>query len=212
MLCVFALNVAFYWGRIYNHTNMLPVDQNIFEFRKQFFKLAGGAFRVYDTNQRLLLFSEQKAFKIREHIRVYSDESKTNEVLSIRTQQVLDISPTFDVVEMPSGEKAGSLKRKGLKSILKDEWEIYDASGSLIGMVEEDSTLFAVLRRFLTNLIPQKYHFNIGGQTCGTFQQQFNPFLYRATMDLSQDTGRQLDRRIALAAGILLLAIEGRQD
>jgi hypothetical protein len=31
-------------------------------------------------------------------------------------------------------------------------------------------------------------------------------------MDLSSDTGRKLDRRLALAAGILLLAIEGRQD
>src|SRR5688572_15484173 len=144
---------------------MLPVDQSIFEFRKQFFKLAGGAFRVYDTNQRLLLFSEQKAFKIREDIRVYSDESKSNEVMSIRTQKVLDISPTFDVVEMPSGEKAGSIKRKGLKSILKDEWEIYDPNGLLIGKVEEDSPLLAILRRFLTNLIALKYHFRFGGQT-----------------------------------------------
>ena len=191
---------------------MLPVDLNIFEFRKQFFKLAGGAFRVYDTNQRLLLFSEQKAFKIREDIRVYSDEAKANQVLAIRTQQILDISPTYDIVEMPSGEKAGSLKRKGLKSILRDEWEIFDASGMMIGKVEEDSTVLAILRRFLTNLIPQKYQFQVGGQVVGTFQQQFNPFLYRATMDLTSDTGKRLDRRLALAAGILLLAIEGRQD
>ena len=191
---------------------MLPVDQNVFEFRKQFFKLAGGAFRVYDTNERLLLFSEQKAFKIREDIRVYSDEAKANQVLAIRTQQILDISPTFDVIEMPSGEKAGSLKRMGLKSIIRDEWEIYDSSGTMIGKIEEDSTLFAILRRFLTNLIPQKYHFTVGGQMVGSFQQQFNPFVYRAAMDLSADTGKRLDRRLALAAGILLLAIEGRQD
>jgi uncharacterized protein YxjI len=191
---------------------MLPLDQHIFEFRKQFFKLAGGSFRVYDTNQRLLLFSEQKAFKIREDIRVYSDEAKTNQMLAIRTQQILDISPTYDILEMPSGEKAGSLKRKGLRSILRDEWEIYDPNGLMIGKVEEDSTVLAILRRFLTNLIPQKYQFVVGGQVVGTFQQQFNPFLYRATMDLTSDTGRRLDRRLALAAGILLLAIEGRQD
>ncbi len=191
---------------------MLPVELHVFEFRKQFFKLAGGAFRVYDTGERLLLFSEQKAFKLREDIRVYSDEAKTNQVMAIRTQQIIDISPTFDVVETPSNEKAGSLKRKGLKSILKDEWEIYDAGGMLIGKVEEDSTLMAILRRFLTNLIPQKYHFIVGGQVVGSFQQHFNPFTYRATMDLSADTGRRLDRRIALAVGILLLAIEGRQN
>ena len=80
---------------------MLPIDQHVFEFRKQFFKLAGGAFRVYDTNQRLILFSEQKAFKIREDFRVYSDESKTNQVMAIRTPQILDISATYDVFESP---------------------------------------------------------------------------------------------------------------
>ena len=191
---------------------MLPMENSVFEFRKQFFKLAGGAFRVYDTNERLLLFSEQKAFKLREDIRVYTDESKTNEVLSIKTQQIMDISASYEVVDSVTGEKAGSLKRKGLKSILRDEWEIYDPQGMLIGKVEEDSMLLAVLRRFLTNLIPQKYHFDLGGQVIGSFHQHFNPFTYRATMDLSADTGRRLDRRLALAVGILLLAIEGRQD
>lgn len=191
---------------------MLPLDQSIFEFRKQFFKLAGGAFRVYYHQQHLLLFSEQKAFKLREDIRVYSDESKTNEVLSIKTQQVLDISATYDIVDTALQQKVGSMKRKGLKSILKDEWEIFDSNGMMIGKVEEDSPLLATLRRFLTNLIPQSYHFVIGGQIVGKFHQHFNPFTYHATMDLSEDTGRRLDRRLALAAGILLLAIEGRQD
>ena len=175
-------------------------------------KLLGGAFRVYDAGEHLLLFSEQKAFKLREDIRVYSDESKTNEVLSIKTQQVLDISATYDVVDTATQQKVGALKRKGLKSVLKDEWEIFDPSGMLIGRVEEDSMLMAIIRRFLTNLVPQKYHFTMGEQIVGTFQQHFNPFTYRATMDLSADSGRRLDRRLALAAGILLLAIEGRQN
>jgi len=191
---------------------MLPVDQNIFEFRKQFFKLAGGAFRVYGSNQQLLLFSEQKAFKLREDIRVYSDETKTNQVMAIRTPQIIDFTATYDVFEMPSGEKAGSLRRKGMKSIIRDEWEIFDPDGTLIGKVEEDSMVLALLRRFATNLIPQKYHFMINDRAVGSFQQHFNPFVYRATMDLFADTGNKLDRRLALATGILLLAIEGRQD
>ena len=191
---------------------MLPYDRDVFEFKKQFFKLAGGAFRVYDANQQLLLFSEQKAFKLREDIRVYGDESKRNEVLSIKTPQILDISATYDIMDTPSQAKVGSLKRKGLKSILKDEWEIYDPQGMLIGLVQEDSALMATLRRFLTNLIPQVYSFVIGGQVVGRFRQHFNPFVYRATMDLSSDQSRKLDRRMAVAAAILLMAIEGRQD
>ena len=191
---------------------MLPYDRDIFEFRKQFFKLAGGAFRVFDANQQLLLFSEQKAFKLREDIRVYTDEGKMNEVLSIKTPQILDISATYEIVDSPSQSKVGSLKRKGLKSILRDEWEIYDPHGMLLGLVQEDSTVMALLRRFLTNLVPQAYSFVLGGEAVGSFKQRFNPFLYHATMDLSADRGRKLDRRIAVAAAILLMAIEGRQD
>ena len=81
-----------------------------------------------------------------------------------------------------------------------------------MGTIQEDSALMATLRRFLTNLIPQNYDFLIGGQKVGDFRQHFNPFVYHATMDLSADQSRKLDRRLALAAGILLLAIEGRQD
>jgi hypothetical protein len=191
---------------------MLPPDQNQFEFRKQFLKLAGGKFRIYDMRGQLLLFSEQKAFKLREDIRVYSDESKMIEVLSIKTEQILDISATYKVVDSSTAEPVGALQRKGIKSVIKDEWEFYDPSGRLIGTLQEDSMVFALVRRFLTNWIPQSYHFFIDGSKCGEFRQHFNPFLYRATMDLSEDTSRRLDRRLAVAAGILLLAIEGKQS
>jgi hypothetical protein len=189
---------------------MLSANQNQFEFRKKFFKLAGGSFRVLDPSGKLLLYSEQKAFKLREDIRVYADESKTNEVLSIKTQQIIDFSPTFDVMDSQSG-KVGEIRRKGWKSIVRDVWEIFDAGGNYIGKFEEDSTALALVRRFLSNLVPQSYDFVIGDQKVGEFKQQFNPFLYRANMDLSADPGGRLDRRLAVAAGILLLAVEGRQ-
>ncbi|HET9914937.1 MAG TPA: hypothetical protein VFQ13_23815, partial [Anaerolineales bacterium] len=46
-----------------------------------------GKFRIYDPAGRLVLFSEQKMFKLREDIRVFSDESKSQEVLSIKARQ-----------------------------------------------------------------------------------------------------------------------------
>jgi hypothetical protein len=190
---------------------MLPANQNQFEFRKKFFKLAGGSFRVLDPAGKLLLYSEQKAFKLREDIRVYADESKTNEVLSIKTQKIIDFSPTFDVVDSQSG-KIGEIQRKGWKSMIRDQWEMFDAVGNYIGKLEEDSTALALVRRFLTNFVPQRYDFFVGDHKVGEFRQQFNPFLYRATMDLAADPGNRLDRRLAVAAGILLLAIEGRQN
>jgi hypothetical protein len=44
-----------------------------------------------------------------------------------------------------------------------------------------------------------------------TFQQNFNPFVRKLTVDFTGDTQGRLDKRLGLAAGILLAAIEGRQ-
>jgi len=43
------------------------------------------------------------------------------------------------------------------------------------------------------------------------FKQHRNPFVLKYDLDLSQNYERKLDRRIAIAAGILLCAIEGQQ-
>ena len=43
-------------------------------------------------------------------------------------------------------------------------------------------------------------------------KQAWNPIVFKAEMDLSADHARRLDRRLAMAAGILLMAIEGRQS
>ncbi|MCE9608892.1 MAG: hypothetical protein K8R23_01560 [Chthoniobacter sp.] len=110
------------------------------------------------------------------------------------------------------GVKIGALKRKGLKSILKDEWVFMDAADREIGLIKEDSLFLALVRRFLTNLIPQTYEGNIGGVRVCQFKQNFNPFVMKVTLDFSPDLNAVLDRRLGLAAAVLLCAIEGKQN
>jgi hypothetical protein len=43
-------------------------------------------------------------------------------------------------------------------------------------------------------------------------RQNFNLFRYELNLDFSMDMGRLLDRRIGIAAGILLAAVEGKQS
>ena len=169
-------------------------------------------FYFYDPEGRGIGFLKQKLFKLKEDIRLYSDESATQELLTIKARSVLDISATYDVTDARQQQKVGALRRKGLKSILIDEWTILDANDREIGLIKEDSPLMATLRRFLTNLIPQTYHFEIGGQHVGKAAQRFNPFVLTLDVDLTPDRERKLDRRLAAAAIVLLLAIEGRQN
>lgn len=191
---------------------MNPVFQhNQYLLKRQVFALAG-KFRFYDQSGKLLLFSQQKMFKLREDIRVYSDEEKTQEVLMIKARQIMDFSAAFDVVDSATGQKVGALRRKGLASILRDEWEILDVVDNVIGKLFEDSMGLALLRRFLTGLIPQNYDITIGTERVADLKQAFNPFAYQLTVDFSMDLNQRLDHRVGIAAAILLAAIEGRQS
>ena len=72
--------------------------------------------------------------------------------------------------------------------------------------------ILAMLRRFLTSLIPQTFQADIEGHPVATYSQQFNPFVLKLNLDFSSDTNGLLDPRMGIAAGILLCAIEGRQE
>jgi uncharacterized protein YxjI len=189
----------------------------IFQFpsyllRRQAIALTG-KFRFYDPAGRMIMFSEQKMFRLREDIRVYSDESKMQEVLSIKARQIMDFSAAYDVVDAEMNQKVGVLRRRGLRSLLRDEWEVLDANDRVIGQLFEDSIPLALLRRLiLGSLLPQNYDMTVGESRVADLKQRFNPFRYELDLDFTMDAGRLLDRRIGIAAGILLAAVEGKQS
>ncbi len=153
-----------------------------------------------------------KAFKLKEDIRLYTDETMTAELISIQARKILDFSAAYDVVDSATGRKIGALKRKGWKSLMRDEWIIMDANDNEIGGIQEDNAFVAFIRRFVTNLIPQTFNVQLGGQPVAEFKQNFNPFVSKLTLDFSLDVQRRLDPRLGIAAGVLLCAIEGKQE
>ena len=182
--------------------------------RKKVFKLLGAAFHVYDMNGNVVMYSKQKAFKLKEDIRLYTGEDMQTELLTIQARQAIDFSAAYDVVDSHARAKVGALRRKGLKSMLRDEWVILDPYDREIGLIQEDSTALALIRRFVdaaSMFLPQKYHVEVAGQPAATFQQNMNPFVKKLSVDFSQDPQGRLDRRLGLAAAALVSAIEGRQ-
>ena len=192
---------------------MNPIFQHQkYLLKRQVFALAG-TFRFYDPNGNLVMFSQQKMFKLREDIRVFSDEKKSQEVLSIKARQIIDFSAAYDVVDTEENEKVGTLRRKGWSSMLRDEWQVLDANDNQLGTLFEDSMGLALLRRFLLgSWLPQNYDIAFGEQRVADLKQNFNLFRYELNIDMSMDTENELDPRLGLAAGLLLAAIEGRQS
>lgn len=189
---------------------LVPYEGSTFLARKAIFAVLGQKFHIYDAQMNLRFFVQQKAFKLKEALTVYADESKSQELLKIQARNIIDISATYDI-STPQGQRLGALKRQGLKSMMRDEWTILDLNDQPIGQIMEDSMVMAILRRFLSNLIPQTFVLSIQGQHVATFDQHFNPFVAKYNLDFSPDHQGLLDRRIGIAAAVLLLAIEGRQ-
>ena len=190
-------------------------NANRYIVRRKVLKLVGGAFQIFDPSGNLIAFSEQKAFKLKEDIRVFTDKDKTTEILSIQARQIIDWSAAYDVYDSLTGVKVGALRRQGGRSILRDEWHLLDASDAKIGMLIEDSMALALVRRFLVSLIPQRYDVFMpdaeNGTQVASLKQNFNPFVYKLDVDLSLDPQGRFDRRLGIAAAILLAAIEGKQ-
>ena len=189
-------------------------QHNTYLVRQKIFKLFGAAFHIYDASGNVAFYSKQKAFKLKEDIRVYTGEDMQSELLTIRTDQILDIGATYQVHDpQQGGVHVGSLRRKGLKSIVRDEWVFLNPGGQEVGLIQEDSTAMALVRRFLPlgPLIPQEYNGDLGGIPVCRFKRNFNPFVNKVTLDYSMDQQGLLDRRLGIAAAILLVAIEGKQ-
>lgn len=180
--------------------------------RKRVLSVVGGKFEIFDPVGNVVLFSKMKAFKLREDIRLYTDETMTTELISIQARKIIDFSAAYDVVDSTTGQKVGALRRKGLKSMFRDEWIILDSSDREVGLIQEEKAFLAIVRRFVTNLIPQTFNVQLGGVPVAEFKQNFNPFVTKLTLDFSLDQQRRLDRRLGIAAGVLLCAIEGKQE
>ena len=180
--------------------------------KKRFLQLVGATFHIFDPAGNLAFYSKMKAFKLKEDIRLYTGEDMRTELLSIKARQIIDFAATYDVNDSQTGEKVGALRRKGFKSVLVDEWVFLNQNDQEIGLIKEDSVPLALIRRFLMNLIPQTYQGTVAGNHVCTFKQNLNPFTMKITLDFSPEYQNRLDRRLGIAAAILLCAIEGKQD
>jgi uncharacterized protein YxjI len=197
---------------VYGESMNSAFQYNQYLLRRQVLALTG-KFRIYTPAGQMVLYSQQKMFKLKEDIRVYGDESLSQELLLIKARQIIDFSAAYDVLDVKTGEKVGAWRRKGFRSMLRDEWEQLDARDNPIGLLYEDNMTQALLRRFLLGKwLPQNYDIITGNQRCADLRQRFNLLRYELDLDFSMDANQRLDRRMGIAAAILLATIEGRQD
>lgn len=188
-------------------------DGERYTLRRQVFKLFGAGFHIYGAEGAVVAYCKQKAFRLREDLRVYTGDDCATELFRITTRQIIDFSATYTVL-LPTGETLGMFRRLGMKSMLRDEWAITDGAGREIARAREDSTTRAVLRRLsaeLAALMPERITVTLpDGALIATYRTHFNPFIYRLGVAVHADH-EELDDLMLLAGACLIGAIEGRQ-
>ena len=190
-------------------------EADSYMIRQKVLKLLGEEFHIYsdESMENMIGYSKQKALKLKEDIRVYSDESQSTELLTIKQKQMFDLKGSFGIVDGETGDSLGSIKRKGIKSLLKDSWIVLDTADNEVGSLGEDSGGKALVRRlvpFASLLMPQQFVLRMNGASGEvTFTQKINPVVHKLVVSGVSSSG--IDPRIAASAAVLLIAIEGRQ-
>jgi len=185
-----------------------------YTIRRKILVLFGASFQIFDAEGTQIGYCRQKAFKLKEDLRICTDDSMTEEMMRIRARSVIDFAATYDVT-LPESQGAGtlgSLRRRGMKSLVRDSWVIFDASGREIAKLQEDSVTAALFRRFFGSMFfPQKFEITTpDGRKIATLRQHFNWFVYRFGIAI-HESDELIDDLVILAAGCLIAAVEGRQ-
>ena len=188
---------------------------NTYFISKKFLKILGEEFHIYtDDNKDVLIgYSKQKALKIKEDIRVFSDESESNQILNIKARNLFDLSGNYDFTDPNTGESLGGIRRNFRKSFFQDSYSIYGSDNQVYGEIKEDSMINALIRRFIpfaSLAFPQVFSMDVQGQSSIIFTQKINPIIQKLTIQIPAEN--QLDRRVILGAAMIIIAIEGKQN
>jgi uncharacterized protein YxjI len=182
--------------------------QDFYKIRKKTLTV-GNKYWIEDLNGTVLGFCKQKLFKLKEDIRIYTDESESHELFCIKQEQIVNLWGNFAVIDSSTNTKLGFVKRNIISAFAKDTWEVYTTSKQMVGKVEETSSGNAFARKYGPGgrLIPAKMHLEMDGQILAEINQDLKIVGDIWNMNC-QRVPSTFDRRVLLACIILMGMIE----
>jgi uncharacterized protein YxjI len=149
-------------------------------------------------------FVEQKRMAFKEQVDFRTPDGQTS-LFGFKARSVIDLGATYDVTA-PDGAVIGSFKKEGMRSLLRSTWRMSQPGRpDVIG--QERSVGIAVLRR-VQDVLPLPFHFDFvldGQQILSVERQRGLRDRYLLTIGVPG-----LDRRLAIAMGVALDALQAR--
>jgi uncharacterized protein YxjI len=141
------------------------------------------------------------------HVLFYRDESQQELLLEVKQdQKITFLNATYTLCDA-HGQALGRFHKNYLYNIFRKRWRFIDPAGQIQYVAKEDSILLSLLRRLLGplfGLLRTNYIIlDADERLVGEFNRKFT-LLDRYVLDLSRDSARTFDRRIAVALGVML--------
>lgn len=180
--------------------------QGQYIIKRRFWSFFERIFRVWTPDGQLIMYIKHPLLKFREEFTVYADEAQTRPLLFMKSRQVIAINFTYDVVDATTGMLLGTVQKKGLRSIIRDKFHIFDASGVEVGYAEEQGA--SLLRRFIP-MLTSKHAIFVDGRQVAFIRQIFR--FFNKEFSVKTEPSR-LDPRFVLAVALLALIAEARRE
>ena len=186
------------------------------------FKLLAIASQIYirDRDGQLVGYVKQKLFKLKEDINVFADEGQTQLLFNIKADRVIDFSARYNFTD-GAGGPIGSIKRQGMRSIWRANYEICDAASSPVMNINEENGWIKVADSLIGELpvigMFTGYFFNPSylvsdamGTAAARITKQPALFESRFRLELLRDLGDEDERRLLLGALAMALLERSR--
>ena len=93
--------------------------------------------KVTDASGQVVLYTKQKAFKLKEAVTVFADVEQTRPLYTINADRVLDFNAKYNMADA-AGRPLGAIARKGRKSLWRAQYEVMDGGGAPLTIREEN--------------------------------------------------------------------------
>lgn len=182
--------------------------KNGYRIRKKVIAL-GNKYWIEDLEGNMLGFSKQKILKLKEDIRIFTNEAMDEELFHIKQHQIVDAWGRFDIIDSTNEALLGYIRRKALMSAFAwDEWDVYDKNDTLIGGIHESKGL-GLIRKYIPGgaLVPEKMTLKLNNAPVAEIDQQF-----KIIGDIWElrclNVPADIDRRVLLGGLLLMGMIE----
>ena len=148
------------------------------------------------------------------HVTFYRDRTMQHKLMTVHQDVRFAIFNFPYTLLDEAGEPLLRFRKNLLYNIIRKRWYVEHLDGSPFCMALEDSIILSILRRFLgpmfgllrTNFIITTHD---GDDVIGELNRKLT-FFDKYVLDLTHDPDRTLDRRVALALGVMLDTGENR--